>query len=212
MEYSIKHFAESLDGAWTEQIDDRSSGHGTTASTTELTESDAKSYEGFSFSEVKNTSIAGDGSSVVEFYYTRNTYTLTFDAGEGEFDGGTKSVTKSFKYGEAVVAPTATRQRYGANWSTGDCPAENALYTVTWVPDENTSYFIIHFIETLDGNWSEKSVDRSTGHGKTGDLTACSESDAKSYPGFTLKEVKNVDINGNGLPKFLSIIYAIPTP
>ncbi len=196
--YTIKHFAESLDGLWTEQIDDRSSGHGTTASTTELTESDAKSYEGFSFSEVKNTSIAGDGSSVVEFYYTRNTYTLTFDAGEGEFDGGTKSVTKSFKYGEAVVAPTATRQGYGANWSTGDCPAENASYTVTWVPDESTSYFIIHFIETLDGNWSEKSVDRSTGHGKTGDLTACSESDAKSYSGFTLKEVKNVDINGNG--------------
>ena len=196
--YTIRHLLESLDGEWNERIDDRSSAQGTTASTTELTESDAKSYEGFYFKEVKNTDIAADGSSEVSFYYIRNTYTLTFDAGEGTFADGKKSVTKSFKYGETVVAPTATRQGYSASWSTGDCPSENASYTVTWVPNENTSYHITHFVEMLDGSWSEKSGDRSTGRGKTDGLTTLSESDAKSYPGFTFKEVKNVKIKADG--------------
>ncbi|MBQ5399761.1 MAG: InlB B-repeat-containing protein, partial [Treponema sp.] len=196
--YTIRHLLESLDGEWNERIDDRSSAQGTTASTTELTESDAKSYEGFYFKEVKNTDIAADGSSEVSFYYIRNSYTLTFDAGEGTFADGKKSVTKSFKYGETVVAPTATRQGYSASWSTGDCPSENASYTVTWVPNENTSYHITHFVEMLDGSWSEKSGDRSTGRGKTDGLTTLSESDAKSYPGFTFKEVKNVKIKADG--------------
>ena len=120
-----------------------------------MTESDAKSYEGFSFSEVKNTSIAADGSSVVEFYYTRNTYTLTFDAGEGEFDGGLKSVTRTFKYGQQIEPPIATRQGYSAVWTDSSlCPAENATYTVTWLEENETLYTIKHFVESLDGAWT----------------------------------------------------------
>ena len=165
------------------------------------TNAEPKSYEGFSVVEpIEQLDIAADSTVDVKIYYTRKSYELTFDAGEGEFEDGKKTVTKSFRYGQQIVPPTVTRQGYSAIWATvpSDCPAGNVTYTVTWVEGNETVYTIRHLLESLDGEWVEQIDDRGSGHGTTASATELTESDAKSYEGFSFKEVKNTDIAADG--------------
>ena len=62
-----------------------------------------KSYTGFHFDRAdQNVTVKGDGTSVVNVYYKRNTYTLTFKVYEGFIIGDwvTKAEFKNVKYGE----------------------------------------------------------------------------------------------------------------
>lgn len=62
--------------------------------------SDTKRYTGFHFDHAdQNVTILGDGTSVVNVYYKRNTYTLTFKV-ETWFDWTTETEFKNVKYGE----------------------------------------------------------------------------------------------------------------
>ncbi|MCI6296477.1 MAG: InlB B-repeat-containing protein, partial [Clostridiales bacterium] len=49
-----------------------------TGKTGEQTDAKAKSYEGFTAQTVEQQTIAGDGSTIVNVYYRRNVYTITF--------------------------------------------------------------------------------------------------------------------------------------
>ena len=200
-EFRIRHYTENLDGEWTEQTANSTSGSGKTDSMTAYTASDAKSYEGFAFKKVENVTISGDGSSVVKFYYARRTYTLTFNSGDGAFEGGAKSVTRDLKYGAPVEIPSALRAGYSADWPSvpGVCPSKNETYTVTWIANEDTPYKIKHFLMSLDGNsWDEKTSDEENGQGRTDSTTALSSADAKSYEGFSFDKVENSSIAADG--------------
>lgn len=63
-----------------------------------------KSYTGFHFDHAdQNVTVNGDGTSVVNVYYKRNTYTLTFQVYEGSWLSGdwvTKAEFPNVKYGE----------------------------------------------------------------------------------------------------------------
>ena len=63
-----------------------------------------KSYTGFHFDHAdQNVTVNGDGTSVVNVYYKRNTYTLTFQVYEGGWlfgDWVTKAEFPNVKYGE----------------------------------------------------------------------------------------------------------------
>ncbi|MDD6994762.1 MAG: leucine-rich repeat protein [Candidatus Borkfalkiaceae bacterium] len=63
------------------------------------------------FSESGN--INGDGSTVLKVYYTRDTYTVTFDGNGGRRVSGRERQT--VKYGGSVTAPTYTRTGYTFN-------------------------------------------------------------------------------------------------
>ncbi len=79
------------------------------------------SYKGFTFDAEKSTPsgvITGDGKLVLRLYYTRNSYTVTFDP-----DGGTVDPTsKTVRYGDTYGAlPTPTRDLYDFDgWYLGD--------------------------------------------------------------------------------------------
>ena len=67
---------------WQENVDDNKFSFkesetktGTTGATTAAT---AKSYDGFTVQTIKQESIAGDGSTIVNVYYNRNTYDVQF--------------------------------------------------------------------------------------------------------------------------------------
>jgi len=65
--------------------------------------SNDKSYDGFNFDHAdQNVTVKGDGTTVVNVYYKRNTYTLTFKVYEGGLFGSweTKAEFKNVKYGE----------------------------------------------------------------------------------------------------------------
>lgn len=74
-----------------------------TASTgSKVSGSNDKSYTGFHFERAdQNVEVKGDGSTVVNVYYKRNTYTLTFKVAEGKWfpDWQTKAEFKNIKYG-----------------------------------------------------------------------------------------------------------------
>lgn len=100
-----------------------------TASTgSKVSGSNDKSYTGFHFDKAdQNVEVKGDGSTVVNVYYKRNTYTLTFKVDEGKWfsDWQTKAEFKNIKYG----ADTSTW------WS--QAPSGYLWYTTT---DGSTFY------------------------------------------------------------------------
>ena len=75
-----------------------------------------KSYTGFTAPSTQTVTIAADGSTVVNYYYTRNSYTVTLNKGTG-----VASVTGagSYKYGASVSINATMSAGYSWNGWTG---------------------------------------------------------------------------------------------
>lgn len=70
-----------------------------------------KEFEHFTYSHgTINGVVYDDGSLVLELYYTRNTFTVTFNANGGKLVSGQE--TQQVKYLGSAVAPTYTREGY----------------------------------------------------------------------------------------------------
>lgn len=54
-----------------------------------------------------NPTIAGDGSTIVELYYDRQTAVLTWNANGGKFADATTAMTTTGRYGTRIIAPAA---------------------------------------------------------------------------------------------------------
>lgn len=74
--YTVKHWQQNIaDDDYTEVTADQETLQGTTATPTAAA---AKSYTGFTALPITQETIAGDGTTVVNIYYNRNTYTITW--------------------------------------------------------------------------------------------------------------------------------------
>ena len=74
--YIVKHFLENLDGsAFEEKTEDAEN---LTGIINEATNASSKSYIGFTAKEIEQQKIAEDGTTVVNIYYTRNSYETPF--------------------------------------------------------------------------------------------------------------------------------------
>lgn len=77
-----------------------------------------KDYAGFTAPKQQTLEITADGNAVLRYEYTRNSYTITFDATEGTLEGD-DSITAL--YGAEITPPLASREGYGfAGWYDGD--------------------------------------------------------------------------------------------
>lgn len=106
------------------------------------TDVEVSSYTGFTFSSMDtNVAVAADGSSVVNVYYKRNTYTLTFKVNEGFiFDNWvTKAEFKNIKYG-ADTSPWWNQAPSGYLWHTTS--SGSTFYTAA--PDMPNSNLTIY--------------------------------------------------------------------
>ena len=193
--YVVKHYQQQLDGSYLTTPTDVDNLTGTTASSiTPLT----KDYEGFTAPSPQTTTIAADGSTVVEYYYTRNTYYLAW-----ETDGD--ALTGAYTYGDVLYGttilvpdqPTKTGYTF-AGWDkpiASTMPADSTIYTATWTPNPNTPYTVEHYQQLLDGNWpvTPNDVDNLTG------TTASIVTPAvKTYEGFTSPAVDTVAVVADG--------------
>ena len=130
--YTVKHYKQQLDGTYSGTPDETDNLTGTTAASVTPA---VKSYTGFTAPSTQTVTIAADGSTVVTYQYTRNSYTLTWN-----LDGGTISTQGTaageVKYGAALTAPTVTKTGYTfAGWSpavAATMPAANTTYTALW--------------------------------------------------------------------------------
>ncbi len=132
--YTVKHFLQNIDGTYPSEPEETDNLTGTTgASVTPA----VKSYPGFTAPATQTATISADGSLVITYQYTRNSYTLTWDANGGELSGD--YTTGSVKYGAPITPPTAIRDGYDfAGWNETPAttmPAEAKTYTAQWTEE-----------------------------------------------------------------------------
>ena len=134
--YKVEHYKQGLDGKYTakpavEKL------KGTTGANVKPA---VKKYEGFTSPSVQKVKIKADGTLVVKYYYTRNSYTLKWDLDGGSASG--KYTSGKVKYGTKITAPKPTKKGYTFNgWSatvSKTMPAKNVTYKAKWKADAFT--------------------------------------------------------------------------
>lgn len=159
--YTVKHYQQNLDNDNYTLTDTESDKTGTTG---ELTNATAKNYEGFIAKPVEQKTIAADGSTVVDIYYDRNTYTVTYTDGVNDETIFADEVHQSVKYGAPVPAynngTNPTRKNYTfAGWDSAvpeTMPAKNLTFTAKW--EKNTIPTCTFDLSDLEVNKEFKSM------------------------------------------------------
>lgn len=202
--YTVKHYQQNIaNDNYTEVTGDRENKTGTTATETAA---EAKSYTGFTKVDFAQGTIAGDGSTVVEIYYTRNSYTLSWVTDGNALSGSYTS--GSVKYGATITAPnTPTKTGYTfKGWSSNvvaTMPASNTTYTATWTA-ASVNYTVKHYQQNVEGaEYTEVEGDRQVLSGTTGTDT---EAEAKVYEGFNAQSFSQTTIEADG-STVVSIYY-----
>ena len=179
--YSVEHYFEQLDGSYKldAKVDELQAA--TEAKVTAV----ARVVEGFTHnSEHKDAYevayVLADGSLVLEVYYTRNEYTVSFDA-----NGGVAKAEQTYLYGEELDLGVTTRTGYTfAGWAPKaptTMPAEDLEFVAQWTANTNTAYKVQHYFEQLDGSYKlDATVDSLQG---TTDTTV--KAVARTVAGFT---------------------------
>ena len=186
--YQVQHYKQNLedDGftlAETEEL---------TGKTDTIATANPKTYTGFTLDgtvegTVASGNIAGDGSTVVDIYYNRNSYGVSYrylntPAGASALPAGA-----SYRFGAAVtVAEAATAPGYTfSGWSTGDftMPAQDVEITGSFTANGDTAYTVEHYQQNLAGDGYDL-VEADTEH-LTGETDTTATANPKAYTGFT---------------------------
>ncbi len=202
--YVVKHYKQNLDGTYNSEPDDTDEYTGTTDTSVSPA---VKTYAGFTAPEVQTVNIDGDGSRVVTYKYTRNSYTLTTAKGAGiastSGDGSvkyedTKTVSATIKPGYTWSGWTSNNSGVAASTSnsyTITMPAGSVTLTANATPNTNTAYVVKHYKQNLDGTYNSEPDDTDEYTGTTD--TSVSPA-VKTYTGFTSPAVQTVNIDGDG--------------
>ena len=183
-EYTVRHhFQNILDDAYdadTAMLSETLSG-----TTDTLTAAAAKTVAGFTAQSFQQKNIAGDGSTVVDIYYNRNSYGVSYrylntPAGASALPAGA-----SYRFGAAVtVAEAATAPGYTfSGWSTGDftMPAQDVEITGSFTANGDTAYTVEHYQQNLE----DDGYTLADTENLTGETDTTATANPKTYTGFT---------------------------
>ena len=146
VDFTVKHYQQNIaDDQYT--LVDTETKKGLTESA--VGDALAKTYEGFyALLYDTTTTIAADGSTVVEVYYDRYYYLMSFD-----LDGGYGVEPIYARYGAAINVGTPTKPGYTFNgWKPEipkTMPAENTDYQAKWRPG-SASFTVVFWYENAD--------------------------------------------------------------
>ena len=144
--YKVERYTQKLDGTY----EAYGSVETKTAKTGTKTEVVASQITGFTSKAIEQQTVMADGSTVVEIYYDRDKYNITFNAGTGNEED---NITKSLYYGETITAPQVSREGYNfKEWSDGlvsgtttvsgiktyNASWNKKTFTVTWLNEDGT--------------------------------------------------------------------------
>lgn len=157
----------------------------------------AKEYNGFTALLYDTTTkVAADGSTVVEIYYDRNYYMMSFN-----LDGGYGVEPIYARYGAAITLGKPTKPGYKFDGWTPKLPTTmpvgGGTYAAKWTK-QDSKYQIQYWQENADDD-GYSYVESETVTAATGDVVNYNGN--KSYAGFTRntdKTDKNVTVNGDG--------------
>lgn len=195
---------------------------GETVSTSSL----AKTYNGFTLNTdktKKTVTIAGDGSTIVNIYYTRNTYSIKFY--KSEWKGGwfgryewpeLTELRITAKYGADIADkwPSATSKIWGTKKGEdgqGDAPYQSGIATMPldggafYYVSQNGKYTmnLNYYVEGLDGKYT---LDHTDSFKSDNNRWSTTKEDHYDIPGFTYTD--NVK-DGTGFEKVTYYTYKI---
>ncbi len=203
--YKVEHYLQNIDNTYYPSTPYETDN--LTGTTDTQTAGSVKRYEGFTSPSITQVNINGNGNTVIELYYTRNSYTVTLNKDIDK--AGTITGAGTYKYGKKVTITAVTNAGYKfIGWYDGDneltkelsytftMPTENLVYTAKWIINTNTPYKVEHYLQNIDNTYYPSTpyeTDNLTG--TTDTQTAGS---VKRYEGFTSPSITQVNINGNG--------------
>ncbi len=145
--YKVKHYKEKEEGGYPAEPTETEDKSGTVGKNAAYTPKTGGAYEGFTYkSELTkingslqtSSTINGDGSTVVELFYERNTVSVTFNLAGGNVAGNAGPIVKMGKYGAPLTAPAPVQTGFVfKGWNPEPptpflYPATNAEYTAQW--------------------------------------------------------------------------------
>ena len=181
-EYTVRHhFQNILDDAYdadTAMLSETLSG-----TTDTLTAAAAKTVAGFTAQSFQQKNIAGDGSTVVDIYYNRNSYTVTY-AVTGTVDPNPNYKQADYRFGQNVAAEAAAAKAgYDfIGWANEPAvmPANDVTATGYFVARTDTAYQVQHYKQNLeDDGFTLAETEELTG--KTDTIATANP---KTYTGF----------------------------
>lgn len=135
VQYKVQHYKQNIDGTYTtiSETETLNAYAGTSVTP------NVKTYAGFTAPSTQTVVVAEDGSTVIKYYYTRNSYTVTVNKGTG-----IQSVTGegSYKYEEQVTLGATLKEGYeNLSWNASETipdviTTEEGKYTFK-LPDVN---------------------------------------------------------------------------
>jgi len=173
-----------------------------------------KTYTGFTSPSTQTVTIAADGSTVVNYYYTRNKYTVSFNANKGS--GAPANQTKTYGVNLTLSSTKPTRTGYtftgwntkadgsGTSYAAGGTYSVNAAATLyaQWSANPNTAYKVQHWQQTVTGGSEKNSTNYTLVTGDTQNLTGATGASVtpavKSYTGFKSPSAQTVTIAADG--------------
>ncbi len=193
--YTVRHFKQNLDcSTYNTEPDEVENLTGKTGSSVTP---GVKSYDGFTPPATQTVTILADGSRVVDYYYTRNIYILTWEANGGVLGGSFSS--GEMPYGDNISVPAPMRPGYNfAGWDPSEIPAtmpsHDLTFTAQWTAMTDIKYTVRHQWQNLldDGYTLHES---ETLHGTTDSPTSAV---AKTYTGFTAQAFSQKTIAADG--------------
>lgn len=179
--YTVKHHKQNIaDNNYT--LADTENLTGTTAVNVSP---NTKSYTGFTAPSKQTKAILADGSLVIDYYYTRNSYTVTVNKGTGI---SATSGSGTYKYGASVTAGYTLNTGYHfVNWTGGKTsatftmPASNVTMTANGAAN---SYTVTY--DCNGGTGSTASSSHTYGTAKNLTTNGCSKAD-NSFSGWNTK-------------------------
>ncbi len=193
-QYKVKHYQQNVNNNEYTLVDTDE----LTGTTDTDTNAVAKTYEGFksanSFEQIK---IAGNGESVVNIYYDRQKFNITFK----DYNGAVIDTT-SYKYGAKVSEKQhSTLAGYTFTWdkTVVETVTADAEYNEVKTANTNTQYKVLHYKQDVN---TDGFVLADTDN-LTGTTDSPVNATAKTYNGFT-EDVTNTSrvasgtVKGNG--------------
>lgn len=191
--FTVNHYLQNVaDNNYTLNVSERHDGF----TESEVGDGLAKTtYPGFA-ALLYNTKakVAADGSTVVEIYYDRNYYMMSFN-----LDGGYGVEPIYARYGASVKVENPTKPGYTFNgWEPTvpeTVPAENTTYKAKWKVDDSVNYRVQYWQENAndDGFSYESSVQKKAAPGTV--ITAAND---KNYTGFHYDHTDGATVAADG--------------
>jgi len=206
--YTVNHYVQGVDGQYSiADVDsNQPTATGEELTLADLVNSDLLEENVITYKEAKvgdnvvdKYVIPATGDVVINLYYQRTQYTLTWVLNDGVAGDAAYTAAGQVYAGAALTAPALTKAGYTYTWSPevpATMPAENAAYTAVWAAGTDTAYTVKHLQQNADNDeYTEVLAEPKTG--TTGELTAA---EAKDYSadGFQAGVFTNAAIAADG--------------